>query len=179
MLTIEIPAVEFYDEQKEEFIEVKAQTLTLEHSLLSVAKWESKWKISFFDKKPKTPEQERDYIRCMTITQHPNDLVYSALTNKHLEQIRNYISDPMTATTFPKNNGRPNREVVTAEVIYYWMTSLNIPFSCEKWHLNRLMTLIKLCSVKSQPPKKMSRKDQMAQQRALNAARRKKYNTKG
>lgn len=180
MLQITIPAVEQWDERKQEFVTTKEQTLQLEHSLVSLSKWESKWCKAFLTKQEKTFEETLDYIKCMTITQNVDPEVYNYLTNKNIEEINNYIDAPMTATYFSDDKtGKPNREQITAEIIYYWMIALNIPFECQKWHLNRLLTLIKVCNIKNQPPKKRSRKEIMSRNAALNAARRKQLNTKG
>ena len=180
MLRITIPAVELWDERKQEFIITKEQTLQLEHSLVSISKWESKWCKPFLSKQEKTFEETLDYIKCMTITQNVDPEVYNYLTNKNIEEINNYINAPMTATYFSdEKTSKTSREQVTAELIYYWMIALNIPFECQKWHLNRLLTLIKVCSIKNQPPKKRSRKEIMSRNAALNAARRKQLNTKG
>ena len=180
MLEITIPAIELWDEEKQEFINKKEQTLQLEHSLVSLSKWESKWCKSFLYTKEKTFEETLDYIKCMTITQNVSDDVYTRLTNKNIEDVNNYIAAPMTATVFydNKNQGGKN-ETVTAELIYYWMISLNIPFECQKWHLNKLITLIRVCNVKNTPPKKMSKRELMSRNASLNAARRKQLNTRG
>lgn len=180
MLQITVPATEQWDEAKQEFISSKEQTLQLEHSLVSLSKWESKWCRSFFSKEGLTPEQTIDYIKCMTITQNVKDEVYNRLTRDNIEQINKYIEAPMTATTFTEDkSSKPNRERITSELIYYWMISLNIPFECQKWHINRLLTLIRVCNVKNQPQKKMSKREIMNRNAALNAARRKQYNTNG
>ena len=180
MLEIVIPEAEQWDEVKQEFISTKEQTLKLEHSLVSLSKWESKWCQPFLSKKEKTVEQTIDYIKCMTLTQNVDPNVYNLLTKDNILKINEYISAPMTATTFhQENRGGGNGELITSELIYYWMVSLNIPFECQKWHLNRLFTLIKVCSIKNQPPKKMSKKDIMSRNAALNAARRKQLNSKG
>lgn len=179
MLKIVIPGIELYDEEKEEFITTKPQTLHLEHSLVSLAKWESKWNKPFLTKDNKTYEEIIDYIRCMTITQNVSEDTYRLLTSENIQQVIEYIELPMTATTFSNQKKTPSREVVTAEIIYYWMISLNIPFECQKWHLNRLLTLINVCNIKNQPQKKMSRKEIMSRNTALNAARRKRLNTRG
>lgn len=180
MLQITIPAVEKWDEIKEEFVYTKAQTLQLEHSLVSLSKWESKWQKAFLSRRDKTYEETIDYIRCMTITQNVDPKVYYRLTDEHFELINEYISAPMTAVYFPEDKSeKHSRETVTAELIYYWMISLNIPFECQKWHLNRLLTLIKVCNIKNHPPKRRSRKEIMKQNAALNMARRKQFNTKG
>jgi hypothetical protein len=179
MLKIVIPGIELYDEEKEEFITTKSQTLHLEHSLVSLAKWESKWNKPFLTKDNKTYEEIIDYIRCMTITQNVSEDTYRLLTSENIQQVIEYIELPMTATTFSNQKKTPSRDVVTAEIIYYWMISLNIPFECQKWHLNRLLTLINVCNIKNQPQKKISRKEIMSRNTALNAARRKQLNTRG
>lgn len=180
MLEITIPAIELYDEANEEFINLKEQTLRLEHSLVSLSKWESKWCKPFLTKDEKTREETIDYIKCMTITQNVDPDVYNRITNEHIQQVSKYIEAPMTATTFnePKKGGS-NREQITAELVYYWMIALNIPFECQKWHLNRLLTLVRVCNIKNQPPKKMSKRDIMSRNSQLNAARKKQMNTKG
>ena len=180
MLEIIIPATEQWDEKNQEFITSKEQILRLEHSLVSLSKWESKWKKPFLSNKEKTYEETIDYIKCMTLTQNVNDTVYNLLDKDNIEKINKYIGDPMTATTFKEDpNKKGGREIITSELIYYWMISLNIPFECQKWHLNRLLTLIKVCGIKNQPPKKMSKKDVMSRNAALNAARRKQMNSRG
>ena len=174
MLQIVVPASELWDEENEEFIYTKEQKLQLEHSLVSISKWESKWNKPYLSKEEKTNEEILDYIKCMTITQNVDPYVYYCLTKENMEQIQKYIEAPMTATTFSKEpKGGSNREVVTAEIVYYWMISLGIPLECQKWHFNRLFTLIKVCNIKNQPPKKRSRREVMSQHAALNAARRK------
>ena len=180
MLQITIPAVECFDEKNNEFIKTKEQTLQLEHSLVSLSKWESKWHKPYISKVDKTDEEILDYIKCMTITQNVDPEIYNYLSKENVEQIRDYINDPMTATTFSEEqNSKHNREIITSEVIYYWMVSLNIPVKFEKWHLNRLITLIRVCNIKNQPPKKRSKKDIASSNAALNAARRKQLNTRG
>lgn len=180
MLQIVIPDTESWDEAKQEFVYTKGQTLQLEHSLISISKWESKWCKTFLSKQEKTYEETIDYIKCMTLTQKVNPEVYKHLTRENIEQINNYIQAPMTATYFyDEPNGKTNNEKTTSELIYYWMIALNIPPEYEKWHLNRLLTLIRVCNIKGNPDKKMSKKDIMKRNSALNAARRKKFNSKG
>ena len=179
MLTITIPEGELWDEKKEEFVYVKSQTIKLEHSLVSISKWESKWNIPFFSNKQKTYDQLIDYIECMTITQNVNPHTYLMLTKQNFEDINRYIEAPMTATTFFNESTGSTREVITSELIYYWMIAANIPFECQKWHIKRLLTLIKICGIKNQPPKKMSRNAILQRNAALNAARRQRLNTKG
>lgn len=183
MLKIIIPAEELWDEKNECFITSKGQVLQLEHSLVSVSKWESKWCKPFLGKDDnRTAEQMLDYIKCMTITQNVDDSIYQKLTQQNINEINEYIDAPMTATWFSedkssKKGGRG--EVITNELIYYWMISLQIPFECQRWHLNRLLTLIRVCNIKNAPPKKMSRKDIMNRNAALNAARRAASGSKG
>ena len=180
MLQIVIPGQEFWDEQKQEFINTKEQVLQLEHSLISLSKWESKWCKVFLSKQEKTQEETIDYIKCMTITPNVDPEVYNHLTRENIKEIEDYIAAPMTATYFSSDNaGKSSHEQVTSELIYYWMIALNIPFECQKWHLNRLLTLIKVCNIKNQPPKKMSKREIMSRNAALNAARRQQLNTKG
>ena len=171
--------MEYYDEVKNEFVYTKEQTLQLEHSLVSLSKWESKWHKPFLSPDDKSSEEVIDYVKCMTITQNVKPEVYNYLTKGNLEDINNYIDNPMTATTFNSERKSPSREIITSEIIYYWMITLNIPFECQKWHLNRLLTLIKVCNIKSNPPKKMGRQELLNRNRALNEARRKQYNTRG
>lgn len=180
MLIIEVPDREVYDEEQNLFVIIKGQTLKLEHSLVSLAKWESKWKQPFLTKNGLSRAKTIDYIRFMTITQNVRRDVYINLPNNIINEVSEYIEHPMTATTFKKNDNRViNREVITAEIIYYWMVALGIPFECQKWHLNRLLTLINVCNIKSQPNKKMTRKELLARNQALNAARREQLNTRG
>lgn len=180
MLRIIIPSTEMWDEVNEKFVDSKEQVLQLEHSLVSLSKWESKWCKPFLSKENKTFEETIDYIRCMTINQHIPDEVYNCLTGENIREINEYISAPMTATRFGNDvMGKGSREQITSELIYYWMIALNIPFECQKWHINRLLTLIRVCNIKNQPSKKMSRREIMSRNTALNAARRKKLRTNG
>lgn len=179
MLSIVVPEREYYDEDKNEFIHSKETTLQLEHSLVSLSKWESKWNKPFLSSKDKTDEEILDYIRCMTITQNVDPSVYLRLSKQNVEQIVNYINLPMTATTFSDRENGKKGEIITAEIVYYWMISLNVPFECQKWHLNRLLTLIKVCSIKNTPPKKMSKNEILNRNRALNASRRRALGSKG
>lgn len=179
MLQITVPAGTLWDERIEEFVSTKEQTLQLEHSLVSLSKWESKWHKPFLSDKEKTFEETIDYIRCMTITQNVKPEVYLFLTKENVDQIYEYINDSMTATTFNDPDNTFGREVITAEIIYYWMISLNIPIEFQKWHLNKLITLIKVISLKNAPKKKISKQAYIERMRQLNDARRKELNTKG
>lgn len=179
MLKIVVPAGEFWNAQTETFINTPRQELQLEHSLVSISKWEAKWEKSFLSDE-KTYEETIDYIRCMTLTQNVNPQVYLALTSENITEVSNYIKRPMTATTI--NNMGPkkhSKEKITSELIYYWMIALNIPMECQKWHLNRLLMLIQVCNIKNSPNKKMGRKDIYSQNRALNEARRRHLNSRG
>lgn len=183
MLEIEIQPKEYYDEERQEFVKLSAPVLLkLEHSLISVSRWESKWKKRFLSRDKKTPAEMLDYVRCMTINRNVPPEVYDTLSVKELSIIREYIDDPATATTFSKSSsGRAPRtgEETSSELIYYWMTVNNIPFECEKWNLNRLLTLINICAVKNQPSKKMSKQDTIRRNASLNKARRKAHGTRG
>lgn len=183
MLRIEVPGRKLFDEVNSIVIDVPPTTLTLEHSLVSISKWEAKYKRPFIsDSKngQKSAEETLDYIRFMTLTQNVNPLVYKCLTNDNIKQIAEYIDDPMTASSVKEDNkkGRSG-EQITSELIYWWMTALQIPWEAQKWHLNRLMMLIRIGNVKSQPPKKMSKSEILARNKRLNDERRRKYNTKG
>lgn len=178
-IEISIPETRLWDPVKEEFLYVKSQKLLLEHSLLSISKWEAKWKKPYLNSE-KTPIEVVDYIRCMTLTKNVDPNVYYAIPATELEKLQNYILDPMTATTITNHEQkRPGREVITAEILYWQMAQLNIDLEWEKRHLNRLITLIQVCAIKSQPPKKMSKAEIAKQNKALNAARRKRHNSRG
>lgn len=182
MLQITIPANEYFVDSTQEFIYVKEQKLNLEHSLISISKWEAKWKKPFLGKDDKTYAESVDYVRCMTLNKDVDQRAYYGIPKAEFDKINKYISDSMTATWFNDNNmpKRRNGTVVTSELIYYWMVAFNIPFDpCEKWHLNRLLTLIRIADIKNQPPKKMKAKDVGARNRALNEARKKKLGTNG
>lgn len=186
MLKLLIPGEEFWDEKKEIFINSKESNLLLEHSLISLKRWEAKYKRPFLKEgDQKTPEELIDYIKMMTIAQPKSDLVYDIIANSPilLDQINKYLEDDMTATTFAVTDAgdqyNPKKTVITAEIIYYWMVSFNIPFECEKWHLNSLFTLIRVCAIKNQPPKKMTKREIYSRNRELNAKRKAELNTTG
>ena len=182
MKVITIPARHGFDSEKQEFIDIKETTLKLEHSLISLKKWEQKWKIPFLDKKTKkTVEMWIDYIRCMAINQ-VEDEVFEYMPMPIIKEIIAYIEDPMTATWFSDNSkigaSKSKDEIVTAEVIYCWMIQLQIPIELEKWHLNQLLTLIRVINIKNNP-KKMDSRTAAAQRKSLNAARRAKHHSRG
>lgn len=184
-IKIEVKGSELFDEKTERFIEVKPTVLILEHSLIAISKWESQFHIPFLREGDKTPEQLEYYFKCMTINQNVHPDVYKGITKSQQMEIVQYIKDPMTATTFfdmdkAAGKGRGRRpEVITSELIYYWMVSYNIPSEYEKWHLNRLLTLIQICNQYNQPPKKMGKNDIIRNNDALNAARRAAMRTRG
>jgi len=184
MLQIVVPEREYFDDSKQEFIYCKEQTLYLEHSLISISKWESKWKKPFLETKDRTLEESIDYVRCMTVNTNVNPDAYRGLTQEIFTKVGQYINDTMTATWFNNRQqtgkgkgGKP--QVVTSELIYYWMIAYEIPFECQKWHLNRLLTLIRICEIKNTPSKKMSKRDILSSNKALNESRRKAHGTRG
>lgn len=183
MLEITLPAIEYWDEKKEEFVIAKKSiTLQFEHSLISLSKWESKYCKPFLGRHEKTDEEILDYIKCMTLTQNVKEETFDRLfrTRDALDKINEYINAPSTATTFSDNSpGKNNGEQITSELIYYWMVALTIPPEYQKWHLNRLLTLIRVCNIKNQPQKKMKPQDVNARNAALNAERLRKLNAKG
>lgn len=181
MLKLHIKETELFDEENERFIHVKPQTITLEHSLLSISKWESKWHKPFLGKGEKTQEEQVDYVRCMTITPNVPPEAYYALGEEEYQKLKEYIEDPHTATTVHRRNKNQRRnETVTAEVIYSWMIQLEIPWEFEKRNLNWLLMLIEVCDIKNGGGGgKRSKKEVLAQYRAINEANKAKYHTTG
>ena len=179
LLHVTIPAFEKYDESTNTFTYVKEQKLALEHSLVSLSKWESKWKKPFISKDPKSKEESIDYVRCMTTNKNVNPDVYYNIPDHIFKEIEEYISDPMTATWIRESPQGGARQIITSELIYYWMVSYQIPFECQKWHLNRLIMLIRVCDEKNKPQKKMSQREILSRNAALNASRRAKLHTRG
>lgn len=174
MLQIVVPACnDLWDERNECFITTKEQRLTLEHSLVSISKWESKWKRPFFKEPPATIDELLDYIKFMTLTQNVDPNVYLAIPVSVIDEIKAYMEDTMTATWFSNINDKPNHRIITSELVYCWMFQLQIPMECQKWHINRLMTLIRVCSEENKPAKKMSPAETRARHRQINAMRRK------
>lgn len=182
MLELQVNRPDLWDEIHNVFVQREPFTLILEHSLLSISKWESKWEKSYLSSTDKTFEEDMDYIRCMTVN-NVNPEAYKYLTNEHIERINSYINAPMTATNFfsiddEEDNNKP-RKKITSEQIYSWMITLHIPVEFQKWHINRLMTLIKVCNIENSPPKKPNHAKSMDFRKQLNEQRKKKYNTKG
>lgn len=174
MLIIDIPAIETYDEDTNTFGSIPGKRLFLEHSLVSISIWESKYKRPFLNERNQlSPEEMLDYICMMCIPRIFDATELMGLTKSNLEAIRTYIEDRPTATALPKQSGASNRETITSELIYTWMVQEQIPFTpCETWNIQRLLTLINYVALKNQPPKKMSRAETMKQHAALTYARR-------
>lgn len=189
MLTINVPTVvDVWDESKEEFLSGEEMKVTMEHSLKAISEWEAVHHKHFLHNKELTREELVDYYYRMILS--PKDILmkdfFRIISDANtMQKIADYVNDPHTATTFSaaqknsiKNNG-VSRDIITSEIIYYWMVSLEIPFECENWNINKLLTLIQVCNIKNTPPKKMNMKDAMSQQRSLNAARRAAWGSKG
>lgn len=182
MIRILLPEKELYDEVNNKFVYLPSRELILEHSLVSISKWESKWHKSFLNTDDKSFDEVMDYIKCMCVEELEDENDLYRLSEENVSDINAYIQDSMTATTFSDFSDDKNtksREIITSEIIYYWMIANNIPFECQYWHLNKLLTLIKVCSIKNSPEKKMSTSEILSRNKALNAARRKKMNSKG
>lgn len=188
MLEIIIPEqhYEIFDDDKNIFlptIDIKETKIQLEHSLISLKKWEEKWHKPFLKDDDKSYDETIDYIRCMTLTHNIDPMVYKYIPQDVANQVIEYIKNPMTATWFKDNTligaQKSSREIITAEIIYYWMVALNIPSEYQKWHLNQLLTLIKVVSIKNGKPEKVDKMTAAKQRAELNAQRRKKFNTTG
>lgn len=186
MYILEFPGGQLFGESFDtvEVITLPPQTISMEHSLISLAKWEGRHHKAFLKEGAQhTQGEQLDYFYCMCITKDVNPLVFAALGEGEIRKLNDYISDPMTAVKFrtmpEQHGGKGTRDVVTADLIYYWMVSLQIPFECEKWHLNRLLALIRVCNLKNSPPKSMSKRDIYRNNNALNKARRAKTGSRG
>lgn len=181
MLTIEVVLGEGYDEATNQFVPTNTITLDFEHSLVSLSKWESEFGKPFLSDDKMTPEETLAYVRLMCLTPGVSPDVFLNLSQVEFDKINDYVGRKMTATWFTdheEKRGR-NREVITAEIVYYWMVSLQIPFECQYWHFDRLIALIKVCNIKNQPKKKMTRREMVQHQRSLNAQRRAANGSRG
>lgn len=184
MLHLEIPECEFFDEATMQFHRIKPQTITMEHSLMSISKWESKWHKSFLSTKDKTTEEILDYMNCMTLTQNIDPYLFYALPKSAIDKISAYIADPMTATVIsthtPEGAAPKNKnQIITSELIYYKMIAYNVPQEYQKWHINRLLMLLQICDIKNEPPKKVGAKQNAMSRSALNASRRNRLGSRG
>lgn len=180
MLKIIVSGTEMFDDEAQEFTTEGGVVLELEHSLVSLSKWESEFEKPFLGSTAKTSEEVVAYIQCMCLIPDTPPEVFQKLSEDNVAQINRYIDARMTATWFSEAPGAPKTsEVVTAELIYYWMTVFQIPFECERWHINRLFTLIRICNIKQAKPKKMSKTEMAARNRQLNEQRRERFNTTG
>lgn len=183
MLELTIPDTEMWDEEHRKFVTQRGATIHLEHSLISVSKWESIHQKAFLGREDKTVDETIDYVRCMTLDKNIPKEVYQCVTDDNIKAVNEYIANPYSATKFfdsrmHKTTAMP-KDTMTSEVIYYLMFAYSIPKECEKWHLNRLLTLLRVFDIKSNPQKKMSRRDIANQNRRLNEERRRKLHTKG
>lgn len=179
VLRLEIVTEEEFDSREGKFVSASSTVIWLEHSLLSLSKWESEWEIPFLSTTEKTLEQTVSYIRFMMLGDEDPEKIIPKLKKEHLEAINDYINKKMTATSFPNMKQDPQQETVTAELVYYWMIALGVPFECENWHFNRLLTLIRVCNVKNSKPDKVNRRQSAADRKALNEARRAQWKTRG
>lgn len=180
MFELFISGAEWWDERREMFFYTKDQTLRLEHSLVSVSKWESKWEKPFLEEVVHSREESIDYVRCMCLTQNVDPLVFKGLTDDHLRAVDQYVNARMSATTFAAmSSTKAPSQKITSELIYYWMILYHVPMEAQKWHLNRLLNLIRICEIKSEAPKKMSPKEIRERNERLNEERKKKWKTKG
>lgn len=180
MLTITVPGIEMFDDESQEFITQGDVVLELEHSLVSLSKWESKFEKPFLGVSDKKEEELIGYVKAMVMTPNVPDELIQRLVQEHMSDINTYIDARMSATWFSEAPGAPkSRDVITSELIYYWMTVFQIPFECERWHLNRLFTLIRICNIKQSKPKKMTRSEIAERNRELNEQRRAQLGSKG
>lgn len=179
MLKIPVSGYELWDERTCEFLYGEPQILVLEHSLASISKWEALYKRPFLSGERKTDKEINDYILCMSLDDSIDPQTLKSLSDSDFEKIQRYIDDPMSAAVLSPDNRGSSGGVITSETVYCWMITFNIPFECQFWHLNRLLALIDVCARKNAPVKKKSRQELFARNAALNAARRKKFNSKG
>jgi len=179
VLTITVVLAEHFNQETNEF-SIESFQLELEHSLFSLSKWESEFEKPFLGTDQKTPEEVLAYFKFMTLTSNVAPEVFDKLSESNIVEINNYVDKKMTATWFREIPSGPKaREIITAELVYYWMSQFGIPWEAQYWHLNKLFTLIRVFNEKQAKPKKMSRQDIIARNRQLNEQRRAQLNTKG
>jgi hypothetical protein len=172
MLTITVLGEEHWDQENEKFVYPDSFKLELEHSLVSLSKWESKWEVPFLGEKPKTTEMVLDYIECMILTPDPPADWISKLSKENIEEITAYFDSKQSATWFNDHHPEPKTgETITSELVYYWLDICDIDWQAQYWHLNRLLTLVKIHTVKQAKPKPMSRSEMLRRRRALNKQR--------
>lgn len=179
MLKLDVVLEEGFDEVNNKFVPLDVYTIEMEHSLASLSKWESKFEKPFLGDVKKTNEEMLFYIEAMVLTPEVPPYVWAKLSQKNVDSIQAYIDAKMTATWFSESTNKPSPEIITAEVIYYWMVSLNIPFECQYWHLNRLLTLVRVCNEKNAPKKKLSSAEIGRRQKELNRKRQAELGTSG
>lgn len=179
MLSITVTTLEKFDEANSLFVEPETYDLELEHSLVSLSKWESVVEKPFLGGTEKTAEETFLYIELMNRTPKIPRGVFRELSSQNYDDINQYVNAKMTATWFAKEESKKKQEVITAEIIYYWMISMNIPFEAQHWHLNQLLTLIRVCNQKNAPPKKLGRRGLAQRNRELNAQRKAQLGTYG
>lgn len=176
MLEIEVVLGESFDETTEKFVKSETVRLQLEHSLVSLSKWEAIHEKPFLSSQQRTDEETISYIKAMIVGSEPSPEVFYKLLSDHIDLIMKYVSAKATGTFLPEQpNNSSRREVITSEKIYYWMSKLNIDMSCERWHLNKLFSYLRLHAVLEGPKKKMT----LEERRTLNAQRKKEWNTTG
>lgn len=180
MLKIIVPSMDLFNEEDNTFTTVPETIIELEHSLLAMSKWESKFQVPFLGSSPKTNQEMLEYVRLMIVTPNYPENILSRLTSENYDSIKEYIESSQSATTFSnrsKAKGKP--EIITSELIYYWMVAFTIPFECESWNLNRLFALIRICDIKNSKPKPMTQRELAERNRSINEQRKAKLGTRG
>lgn len=179
---------ELFDEETNTFLHPVGKKLHLEHSLLSISKWEAEWEIPFLNT-DKTSEQSLSYIKCCVLDDDFDELLLNTLSDKNILDFNAYLSKGMTAKKIidlrsslsqKRKSRRPaSQKALTSEDIYYSMIQFHVWKECEEWPLQRLLSLLQLCSLKSNSTGEMSKSDQAKFYREENARRKAKYHTNG